>query len=124
MAEDTDYEINRQFPRLSFQKTPWILALKIKADDLGPIALQLEAQNISLGGMRILSNKKIPIFTSVSIQLLDKDGKRPPIHLEGKVVRVDETDIGLDEKTFGMAVEFTALPEKTLKILESALAKL
>ena len=124
MAEDTDYEIDRQFPRHSFHKTPWIFALKVTSSDLANTPLQLEAQNISLGGMRILSNKKIPIFTPVSIQLLDKEGKKPPVPVDGKVVRVDETDVGLDEKTFGMAVEFTKLPDKTLKILEDALAKL
>jgi hypothetical protein len=124
MAEDTDYEIDRQFPRHAFQKTPWIFALQITSKDLTATTLQLEAQNISLGGMRILSNKKIPIFTTVVVQLLDKEGKKPPLPLSGKVVRVDETDLGLDEKTFGMAVEFTKLPDKTLKILEAALSKL
>lgn len=124
MAEDTDYEIDRQFPRHSFQKTPWIFALKVMSKDLASSPLQLEAQNISLGGMRILSNQKIPIFTQVSIQLLDKEGKKPPLPMEGKVVRVDETDLGLDEKTFGMAVEFSKLPDRVLKILEETLAKL
>jgi len=123
MAEDTDYEVRRQFPRVPFSRTPWVFALKLDSDELAMSPLQLEAQNISLGGLRFLANKKIAIFSKVSIQLLDKEGKKTPITAQGKVVRVDETDLGLEEKTFGMSIEFTSLPEKTLDAIQSELSR-
>lgn len=120
-VEDTGYEIPRQFPRTLFHDTPWVFVLHLKDDELSISPLQLEAQNISLGGMRFLANKKIPIFTKLSLQLLDKTGKKPPLALEGKVIRVDETDIGLAEKTFGMAIQFNPLSPAVLQTMKTVL---
>lgn len=123
MAEDTEYEVPRQFPRVPFSRTPWVFALKLESEELAASPLQLEAQNISLGGLRFLANKKIPIFAKVTIQLLDKDGKKPPLSAQGKVIRVDETDIGLEEKTFGMTIQFISLPQKMAEAIQSEVAR-
>ncbi len=112
MAETTSDPERRQFPRFEFGATPWIFSLLLKEEHIPQSPLQLEAQNISIGGLKFRSNRKIGIFDEVSVQLLHRDSTDDPITISGKVVRVDETDIGVSEKNYGMAVQFEDLSDR------------
>lgn len=124
MDENTEFTTERQFPRFPFQRTPWIFTLEIVDAEFMNSPVQLEALNISLGGLKFHSNKKIAIFNEVSIRLVDKEGRASPLTLSGKVIRVEETDVGLEEKTFGMAIEFSELHSETKQKLSTILTSL
>ncbi len=72
-----------------------------------PSPVQVEAVNISLGGIKFFSNTPIPIFTLLTIRLIHKEGDKPTITIKGKVVRTEMIDVGLPEKSYGIAVKFS-----------------
>lgn len=117
MAETTSYPERRQFPRFDFSACPWIFSLILKQEHAPQSPMQLEALNISLGGIKFRSNRKIGIFEEVRIQLLHEKFDHDPITVSGRVVRVDETDIGVSEKNYGMAVQFDELTDRVFSQL-------
>lgn len=124
MGENTDFESQRQFERIPFAQTPWLFTIEAPEPSFLQNPAQLEAQNISLGGLKFNSNHKIAVFREVKIRLLDRRGLIEPIQVKARVIRVEETDLGLDEKTFGMAVSFDTLSESIRALLHQVLQPL
>jgi hypothetical protein len=97
--------------RFEFNQLPLVFSLQLAAPAGGERPLRLNATNISRSGLKFQSNSKIPLFEQVQIALFDKSSGKELATLFGKVVRVEEVDTGLGEKTYGIAVEFlTASP--------------
>lgn len=96
----------RRHPRIEFKLMPWAFALRRKRPYDGENPLRIEARNISQGGLKFVSNQRIPLFESVEISLFEKTSGKEVISLAGKVIRLEEVDTGQGEKTFGVALEF------------------
>jgi c-di-GMP-binding flagellar brake protein YcgR len=96
----------REFDRIDFPSTPWVFALALPENLLDGKPLRLEAKNISLGGVKFQTNKKIPLFSVLSMQFFDRAGKATPLDFAAKVIRVEEVDEGREEKTYGIAAQF------------------
>jgi len=107
----------RKFPRKVFSDTPWLFTLVLSTQPNAEIPLRLEAKNISMGGMKFLSNQKIPLFEKIKLQIMDKHAKSDPIPFQAEVIRVEESDTGKGEKIFGIAIKFTALPKDSSPLL-------
>ena len=101
----------RESERLDFTATSWVFTLTLPDELLDGAPLRLEAKNISLGGIKFQTNKKIPLFSVLSMQLFERNSGGNPISLTGKVVRIEEIDEGLPEKTYGIATRFENLGE-------------
>jgi hypothetical protein len=100
--------IVRKSPRFDFSTLPLVfqLSLKTTLDQESPT--RLEARNISRHGMKFYSNRKIPLFEQTIISLFEKKTGNLVAEITSKVVRLEEIDIGVGERTYGIAVEFTA----------------
>src|SRR5690606_15393750 len=64
----------REFDRMDFPSTPWVFMLSLPESLLDGTPLRLEAKNISPGGIKFQTNKKIPLFSVLSMQLFDRTG--------------------------------------------------
>lgn len=113
----------RAHKRKEFQETPWTFALFLQEQQAPQDPFRLEAKNISLGGLKFLCNRKIPLFETLQVHLFDQKEKGEPIKLMAKVIRVEEIDIGLAEKTYGLAAKFDSLPDRFLPALEKVLGE-
>lgn len=113
----------RESERVDFTTTSWVFALTLPDELLDGTPLRLEAKNISLGGIKFQTNKKIPLFSVLSMQLFERNGKAAPLVLSGKVVRIEEVDEGLPEKTYGIATRFEGLNEVDQTRLNEALGQ-
>jgi len=113
--EKSEHLEKRKSSRAVFQQTNWILSLQWALENTLAHPPRIQPINISLHGMKILANFKIPLFEIVKIQLLDKQSKDLPLQVQGKVVRVEETDTGKREKLYGLALEFENLPAEVQK---------
>lgn len=111
------YDESRRFPRAEFRLLPWTFALKLDAPFAGKGSLRVEARNIGAGGMKFVSNHRIPVFSAVEISLFETDSGKELLKVNGKVVRLEEVDMGQGEKTYGMALEFTD-PEPLRQLFE------
>jgi hypothetical protein len=92
--------------RFEFAELPLVFSLQMAAPAGADLPLRLDAKNISGSGVKFLSNYKIPLFEQVQMALFEKPSGKEVATLFGKVVRVEEIDTGLGEKTYGIAVEF------------------
>lgn len=119
----SNFEHTRKFVRISFSDTPWVLNLRPAPELPSDQLIRLEAKNISLGGIKLLSNYKLPLFQPVQLQLFEKKSRAEAISLTGTVVRVEETDTGLGEKTFGLALEFKSLDSAAFERLAKVLPR-
>ncbi len=99
----------REFDRIDFPSTPWVFALALPDHLLDGTPLRLEAKNVSAGGVKFQTNKKIPLFSVLSLQFFDRAGKATPFQLSAKIIRVEEVDEGRAEKTYGIAAQFENL---------------
>jgi hypothetical protein len=114
------YFPERKHPRVEFHTLPWVFTLRLNEPAPSDRPLRLESRNVSRGGLKFLSNRRFPLFETLSVHLLDKTtGKSLPV-IQGKVVRVEEIDTGYGERTFGIALEFTAGMEALLALPETA----
>lgn len=96
----------RQQTRVDFSKLPWVFCLRADDFSTAKTPTRIEACDISVSGIRMRSNRRIDIFTDFDFQLLHKEKNIAPIEISAKVVRVEETDLGLEEKTYTIAAEF------------------
>lgn len=97
----------RRHPRFPFSSQPWVFSLQLKNPAEGDLPLRVEARDISRCGIKFYSNRKIPLFEQVYFILFAKKDGREVASLSGKVVRLEEIDTGLGEKTYGIAVDLT-----------------
>ncbi|MGE3260543.1 MAG: PilZ domain-containing protein [Bacteriovoracia bacterium] len=100
------YDESRRFERTEFRLLPWVFTLTLDAPFAGDRPLRVEARNIGIGGMKFVSNQRIPIFSAVEVSFFENQTGKELAKVTGKVIRVEEVDTGLGEKTFGMALEF------------------
>jgi hypothetical protein len=96
----------RRHPRFPFAAQPWVFSLQWKEPAGDGHPLRLEARDISRCGMKFYSNRKIPLFELVYVTLFAKADGRELARLSGKVVRLEDIDTGLGERTYGIALDF------------------
>jgi hypothetical protein len=68
--------------------------------------IRIEARNISLHGLKFYSNRRIPLFEQVNLSFYEKKSGNLVADILAKVVRLEEIDIGVGERTYGISVEF------------------
>ncbi|NUM88055.1 MAG: PilZ domain-containing protein [Bdellovibrionales bacterium] len=112
-----EYLNRREHDRHDFSSTPWVLAVELSSDLLGDAPLRLEGRNIGFGGMKFQTNRRIPLKREVLIHLFSREKSEPVVHLKGRVVRVEEVDEGLEEKSYGIAVRFEDLSPDAMTAL-------
>lgn len=101
------YHPERRHPRTEFSDLPWIFSLRLSEPTNLDTPLRLEAKNISAGGVKFLCNRRFQLFEPLAVQLFEKNGK-VLLSLQGKIVRVEEIDTGIGERTYGTAIEFSS----------------
>jgi hypothetical protein len=100
--------IVRKSPRLDFSALPLLFQLSLKTTMDQDSPTRMEARNISRHGMKFYSNRKIPLFEQTQISLFEKKTGKLVAEITSKVVRLEEIDIGVGERTYGISVEFIA----------------
>jgi hypothetical protein len=102
------YFPERRFPRVEFQPLPLVFSLRLPEAAPADRPLRLEARNVSRGGIKFFCNRRFPLFDTLELHFFEKGTGKPLPPLRGKVVRVEEIDTGYGERTYGIALEFTA----------------
>lgn len=102
------YFPERRFQRVDFATLPWVFTLQLQEAASSDRPLRLEARNIGRGGFKFVCNRRFTLFEPLAFHFFDKQSGRPLPAVRGKIVRVEEIDTGYGERTFGIAVEFTA----------------
>lgn len=101
-----NYHPARKYPRFEFSVLPFVLSVRWDQPVADERPIRIEGRNVSRGGIKFSSNRRIALFEAVHLSLFDKNQGQELAALEGKVVRVEEVDTGLGERTYGIAVEF------------------
>lgn len=115
------YLAERKHPRHEFSTLPLVLSLRWEDPATEERPLRVEARNISEGGIKFVSNRRLALFSPVHLSLFDKNLGTELAALDGKVVRVEEVDTGHGERTYGIAVEFSAGTERLAPLMPGAL---
>lgn len=106
------YLAERKHPRFDFSPLPLVLAVRWEEAAPEDRPVRVEARNISEGGMKFVSNRRLSLFSPIHLSLFDKILGTELAALDGKVVRVEEVDTGLGERIYGIAVQFSAGTER------------
>ena|SRR3989344_2068202 len=104
----------RQYPRFEFSQFPWVLAIELTSPAWSDCPLRMEGKNISRGGIKLLSNRKIELFSKVRVSLFDRKSGQALASATGKVVRLEEINTGLSEITYGIALQLLEDPLQKL----------
>jgi hypothetical protein len=99
------FPTERRYPRFPFSSQPWVFSLQLKEPAEGDHPLRVEARDISRCGIKFYSNRKIPLFEQVYVILFAKNDGREIARLAGKVVRLEDIDTGVGERTYGIALD-------------------
>jgi hypothetical protein len=100
------YLVERKSRRHEFAPLPLVLSVRWEEPAPEDRPLRVEARNISEAGIKFMSNRRLSLFSPVRLSFFDKTQGTELATVEGKVVRVEEVDTGLGERTYGIAVEF------------------
>ena len=111
------YFPERKYPRYAFESLACVFSLRLTEAPPSDKPLRLEARNLSLGGLKFVSNRRFNLFENLEVVLIEKPAGKALPPVQGKVVRVEEVDIGKGEKTFGIALEFSARAEAIAHLL-------
>ncbi len=111
----------RKSERKSFDSCPWVFSLYLQEKNIPTEPLRFEPNNISTGGLKFQTNRKIPLFEKIEIHLFEKNTKNDPIRLPAQIIRVEEIDTGLAEKTYGTAAKFIEMSDDNLFKLKKVL---
>lgn len=111
----------RKYARKDFTECPWVFSLYLQKKSLPSEPLRLEANNISVGGLKFQTNRKIPLFDKIEVHLFEKNSKNEPLRLPAQVIRVEEIDTGLQEKIYGTAACFEDLSAELIFKLKKVL---
>lgn len=106
MQRKREFDERRAHDRIPFAELPWTFCLQGNSLPADSCPTRVEACDISLGGIRLLSNQRINIFSEFEFQLHHNKEKVQPITIRAKIVRIEETDVGLEEKKYSLAAEF------------------
>jgi hypothetical protein len=101
------YLPERRHPRFEFAQFPWVFSLQLDKAWQEDKPLRLEAKNLSLGGLKFQSNRRIPLFEEVQVVIFAKSDGKELSRVRGRVVRLEEVDTGFGEKSYGIALAFT-----------------
>ena len=96
----------RKFVRRDFFELPYTLMLHLAEAWSGEVPPKVEPKNLCAGGMKFQTSWKIPVFEELEISLLHKENEKSIAKIKGKVVRLEEIDIGTGDKTYTVAIEF------------------
>jgi hypothetical protein len=107
----------RRYPRLPFASLPWVFSLQLKEAAPGDQPFRVEARDISRCGIKFFSNRKIPLFEQVYVVLFAKADGRELARLTGKVVRLEDIDTGMGERTYGIALDLVDGADALHKLL-------
>ena len=111
------YSTERRHPRFPFSGQPWVFSLQLKEAAPDDRPLRVEARDISRCGMKFFSNRKIALFEQVYVTLYGKADGRLLASLAGKVVRLEDIDTGVGERTYGIALDFSEGTEALHRLL-------
>ncbi len=105
-----DQAERRKAPRVNF---PCRIIL---SPELSQEALSLHTENISLGGLRVISDKKLSVNMVVSLELF---AELSPIACKGRIAWVQQMHPTASDKAllFDVGVEFTDMTEQNQKRL-------
>ncbi len=98
--------IVRKSARIEFADLPLLFHLSMKTTMEQDAPTRIEARNISRNGVKFYSNRRIPLFEQVNLSFYEKKSGNLVAEILAKVVRLEEIDIGVGERTYGIAVEF------------------
>lgn len=96
----------RKSARIEFADLPLLFHLSVKTTMEQDAPTRIEARNISRNGVKFYSNRRIPLFEQVNLSFYEKKSGNLVAEILAKVVRLEEIDIGVGERTYGIAVEF------------------
>lgn len=103
------------------ERVPIQEKVKIQAPDEDTL-LEEYADNISLGGMFIKTDKPFPTGTRFSLELsIGYNGKK--IAGEGEVVWTKEFSSSSDERPSGMGIKFVELKEQSKSVIKELMKK-
>lgn len=115
MSFDEEYSS----PTYDFQTLPWIFSIKLARPLEDGHPLRIEAKSLSEDGLKFQSNKRVPLFEQIQVSLFDKASGKEALSLLGKVVRLEEVDTGIGEKTYRISLSFISGHEALQNILPS-----
>ncbi len=98
--------IVRKSARIEFADLPLLFHLSVKTTMEQDVPTRIEARNISRHGVKFYSNRRIPLFEQINVSFYEKKSGNLVAEILAKVVRLEEIDIGVGERTYGIAVEF------------------
>jgi hypothetical protein len=107
----------RRYPRLPFASQPWVFSLQLKEPAQGDLPFRVEARDISRCGLKFYSNRKIPLFEQVYVIIFAKADGRELARVTGKVVRLEDIDTGMGERTYGIALDLVDGADALHKLL-------
>ena len=107
----------RQFPRIKYR---CIVTLKQKGK--GPSTVSSITENVGLGGVCVLLQRGLDIFSPVNLELSLEDGK-PPLKLQGTIVWVVRRRAIKKVVSFDTGIEFLELSAEDKARIEAALDK-
>src|SRR4051812_1849793 len=111
------YFPERKHPRFEFARMPWVFSLKLTEPAAQEKPLRLEARNISGGGLKFVSNRRFSLFELLHCSFIEKGSGKHLSTVQGKIVRVEEIETGFGERTYGIALSFTAGTEGLIALL-------
>lgn len=107
----------RRFPRAQYQCTVHL------SQQGTPSAIATVTENIGLGGVCILLEKGLDIFSPVEVELRLTDG-RPPLRVKGTIVWVVRRRDLRKGPSFDTGVEFAELSPEDKARIEALIAKM
>lgn len=88
----------RQYPRVA-------IAVNVRIEYTS-YKFQAVTENLSIGGMLLLSERRLPVGTKLKLEIPAPTKDLPTVNAEGVVVRIK------DAEPRGLAIRFTELSEK------------
>ncbi len=107
----------RRFPRVNYQCT-----VTLRPTGKEEAAIQAVTENVGQGGVCVLLEKGLDIFSPVELELKLDDGK-PPVHVEGTIVWVVRRRELKKGPSFDTGIEFAELTPEDKARLEAIIDK-
>ena len=107
----------RRFPRVKCQ-----CVVRLKQQGKAPSAISAVTENVGLGGVCVLLEHGLDIFSPVELEL-SLDDNKPSIRVQGTIVWVVRRRHVKKGTSFDTGVEFADLPAETKARIEAALDK-
>lgn len=107
----------RKFPRAQYKCKVAILG---ESSDVN--STDLVTENIGVGGLCFLINKKLPLFSELDVEL-SLDPQKAPILCKGKVMWVvRQSSFDKSEEKYDTGIEFVGMSDNDKKIIEQLIS--